>query len=37
MPGRGAWRLAVVWTKVLPATAETDFETVFSSLTFGTP
>lgn len=37
MPGAGAWRLAVVWTKVLPATAETDFETVFSSLTFGTP
>jgi uncharacterized GH25 family protein len=37
MPGKGAWRLAVVWTKPLPATAETDFETVFSSLTFGTP
>jgi uncharacterized GH25 family protein len=37
MPGPGAWRLAVVWTKALPETAETDFETVFSSLTFGTP
>lgn len=34
MPGRGAWRLAVVWTKPLPTAAETDFETVFSSLTF---
>ena len=37
MPGAGDWRLAVVWTKVLPETAETDFETVFSSLTFGGP
>jgi len=37
MPGAGAWRLAVVWTKVLPPTAETDFETVFSSLTFAAP
>jgi uncharacterized GH25 family protein len=36
-PGAGAWRLAVVWTKVSPQTAETDFETVFSSLTFGAP
>jgi uncharacterized GH25 family protein len=35
MPGAGAWRLAVVWTKPLAATAETNFETVFSSLTFG--
>jgi len=35
MPGAGAWRLAVVWTRPLPQAAETDFETVFSSLTFG--
>lgn len=34
-PGRGAWRLNVVWSKVLPAGEDADFETVFSSLTFG--
>jgi hypothetical protein len=37
MPRKGAWRLSVVWTKALPQAAETDFETVFSSLTFGAP
>lgn len=37
MPARGAWRLSVVWTKPLPPNAETDFDTVFSSLTFGLP
>jgi uncharacterized GH25 family protein len=35
MPTRGAWLLNVIWTKVLPDTRETDFETVFSSLSFG--
>jgi uncharacterized GH25 family protein len=37
MPTRGAWLLNVIWTKVLPDTRETDFETVFSSLSFGFP
>jgi uncharacterized GH25 family protein len=37
MPTQGAWLLNVIWTKVLPATRETDFETVFSSLSFGLP
>jgi len=37
MPGRGAWLLNVIWTKALPQTSETDFETVFASLTFGFP
>ena len=35
MPTQGSWLLNVVWTKVLPKTSETDFETVFSSLSFG--
>jgi uncharacterized GH25 family protein len=37
MPTHGAWLLNVIWTKVLPDTLETDFETVFSSLSFGFP
>jgi uncharacterized GH25 family protein len=37
MPTHGAWLLNVIWTKVLPNTRETDFETVFSSLSFGFP
>jgi hypothetical protein len=37
MPTQGAWLLNVIWTKVLPETRETDFETVFSSLSFGFP
>jgi uncharacterized GH25 family protein len=37
MPTKGAWLLNVIWTKVLPDTRETDFETVFSSLSFGFP
>lgn len=36
MPGAGAWLLNVVWTKPL-ADQEVDFETVFSSLSFGFP
>jgi uncharacterized GH25 family protein len=35
MPTSGAWLLNVIWTKPLPRTEETDFETVFSSLSFG--
>jgi uncharacterized GH25 family protein len=37
IPGRGGWLLNVIWTKPLPKSAETDFETVFSSLSFGFP
>jgi uncharacterized GH25 family protein len=35
MPGSGTWLLNVIWTRALPRSAETDFETVFSSLSFG--
>jgi uncharacterized GH25 family protein len=37
MPRRGQWLLNVIWTKAQPKTRETDFETVFSSLSFGFP
>jgi len=37
MPARGQWLLNVIWTKPQPSTRETDFETVFSSLSFGFP
>lgn len=37
MPGSGQWLLNVIWTRPLPASRETDFETVFSSLSFGFP
>jgi uncharacterized GH25 family protein len=37
MPTRGSWLLNVIWTKCLPASSETDFETYFSSLSFGFP
>jgi uncharacterized GH25 family protein len=37
MPIHGTWLLNVIWTKVLPNTRETDFETFFSSLSFGFP
>jgi hypothetical protein len=37
LPREGAWLLNVIWTKALPKTSETDFETVFSSLSFGFP
>jgi uncharacterized GH25 family protein len=37
MPTSGAWLLNVIWTKVLPRSEETDFETWFSSLSFGFP
>jgi uncharacterized GH25 family protein len=35
MPNSGTWLLNVIWTKALPRTEEADFETVFSSLSFG--
>jgi uncharacterized GH25 family protein len=35
MPHRGKWLLNVIWSKSRPATRETDFETFFSSLSFG--
>lgn len=34
MPAQGRWLLNVIWTKPLPALSETDYETVFSSLSF---
>lgn len=37
MPSSGSWLLNVIWTKPLPRSEETDFETVFSSLSFGFP
>ena len=37
MPNAGAWLVNVIWTKPLPRSEETDFETVFSSLSFGFP
>lgn len=37
MPAGGTWLLNVIWTKPLPSSRETDFATVFSSLSFGFP
>ncbi len=37
LPRSGAWTLSVVWTKPVADDAEVDFETTFSSLTFGFP
>jgi uncharacterized GH25 family protein len=37
MPSAGTWLVNVIWTKPLPRSQETDFETVFSSLSFGFP
>jgi uncharacterized GH25 family protein len=35
MPKAGDWRVSVVWTKPLGPDEDADFETTFSSLTFG--
>jgi hypothetical protein len=35
MPRDGTWLLNVIWTRPLPRSRETDFETIFSSLSFG--
>jgi uncharacterized GH25 family protein len=37
MPNSGNWLLNVIWTRALPKSDEVDFETVFSSLSFGFP
>lgn len=37
MPAAGEWLLNVIWTQVAPASSDTDFETTFSSLSFGFP
>ncbi|MGE7137541.1 DUF4198 domain-containing protein [Luteibacter sp. NPDC031894] len=35
LPVKGRWLLNVIWTRVLPPNAEADYETDFSSLSFG--
>lgn len=35
MPGRGSWLVNVIWTRPTPRTNINDFETSFSSLSFG--
>lgn len=35
MPTSGRWLMNVVWTRTLPRSSDTDFDTVFSSLSFG--
>lgn len=37
MPQRGEWLLNVIWTRLAPPASDTDFETTFSSLSFGFP
>jgi uncharacterized GH25 family protein len=37
MPRSGTWLLNVIWTRALPPSQDVDFETVFSSLSFGFP
>lgn len=37
LPTSGSWLLNVIWTKALPPSDEADFETVFSSFSFGFP
>lgn len=37
LPSHGRWLLHVTWTQPLPSIDEADFDTVFSSLTFGFP
>jgi len=34
-PTSGQWLLNVIWTRALPLDAEADYETDFSSLSFG--
>jgi len=35
IPREGSWLLNVIWTRPLPRSSETDFETTFSSFNFG--
>lgn len=37
MPPGGSWLMSVVWTKPLTPANDADYETTFSSLTFGVP
>jgi uncharacterized GH25 family protein len=37
MPAGGKWLLNVIWTRPQPSSRDTDFETIFSSLSFGFP
>jgi uncharacterized GH25 family protein len=37
MPKRGSWLVSMVWTTRLDDAADADYETTFSSLTFGFP
>lgn len=37
LPTGGRWRLNVVWTRPLAGSEDADFETIFSSLSFGFP
>lgn len=37
LPAQGSWLLNTIWTQPLPPSRETDFETIFSSLSFGFP
>lgn len=37
MPRSGSWLVNVIWTIPLPPSDDVDFETIFSSLTFGFP
>lgn len=37
VPESGQWLLNVIWTEIAPPSSDTDFETVFSSLSFGFP
>ena len=37
MPPGGSWLMSVVWTKPLTNASDADYETTFSSLTFGVP
>jgi uncharacterized GH25 family protein len=37
IPRRGTWLINVIWTKPTPGDPRADFETTFSSLTFGYP
>ena len=34
-PRRGRWQINVIWTKIVRGNSQADFDTIFSSLTFG--
>ncbi len=37
VPRRAAWMISVVWTRPIPGNKSADYDTIFSSLTFGYP